>query len=115
ARIPTSQHALQHAEAAELAATRARDIALAEQRRQPVARSLITDFAIFRTDSSGEGTATPGGGVTSSISVTHPPLSAMPSPLVARAGRRGTGVPVDLTEARHVVTSAGIDVWFLPA
>lgn len=106
--IPTSDRALQQANAARDAILSARIVRYDERHSDPADQNLLSDFSVFAITSP-TGVRTAGGNV-----ISHPPLSALPYPILVGAASPNQPPQLDPREIRQVTTPAGVRLWVLP-
>lgn len=76
-----------------------------EQSPHPAAPELLADFP----------TLAHGAYRSASVTVSAPALQALPGPLIALAASAAAHHGPDLAATRHVTSTSGVDVWFIPA
>ena len=103
--IPTSNAALEAAEAARTAAEGRQALRRAERQRVTVPASLLDAFAVFSIKSP-TGTKTSSGYI-----ISHPPLSSFPLAILQLSTRSGQ---LDLRQARRVIAPSGREMWAIP-
>lgn len=103
--VPTSDATLRRARAAQDAPVRARSIREDRRHHYTAPPSLLARFSIFRVDSP-TGVHVPGG-----LTLLHPSLSAVPTPVLASPVDQ---VQLDPFQMREVITSSGVRVFVIP-
>jgi hypothetical protein len=106
--IPTSDHAVLHANAANDAVLSARIIRYDRLHSYRAAPGLLADFAVFAITSR-TGVRTPSGDI-----ISHPPLSSVPYTILEGAATPDTPPQLDPEDMRQVTTRSGAQVWIIP-
>ncbi|MGI8716168.1 MAG: hypothetical protein ACR2NR_23895 [Solirubrobacteraceae bacterium] len=106
--VPTSARAVQQANANHDATLRAQLVRYDERRSYQADPTVLSDFSVFSITSP-TGVKTAGGNT-----ISHPPLSALPYPILLGAASLSQPSQPDPREIRQVTTPAGVRLWVIP-